>query len=185
MIRIALTTLLTCALLACQRSSNEAVTIVPSPPHTRADANPGDPFAPSSSAYSKLREVTEGALATPWDGALESFAPWLEEQTVAVEQSLALLRALRVGAQDVYAVATGRIALVYEQIATAMTEATPLAEAAGDDSDWKGQQARIWEQAYGFFARCARLCSLGGAHLDAWDLRCHEGRANSQAKLAP
>ena len=170
--------------MACQRSDNEAVTIVPSPPQTQADAAPGDPFAPSSSAYSKLCEVTEGALATPWDGRLESFAPWLEGQTVAVERSLALLRALRVGAQDVYAVANGRVALVYEQIAIAMTEATPLAEAAGDDSDWKGQQARIWEQAYGFFARCARLCGLAGAHLDAWDLRCSEGRANSQAKLA-
>ena len=62
MIRIALITLLTCALLACQRSNKEAVTIVPSPPHAHAPANPGDPFAPSSSAYSKLREVTEGAL---------------------------------------------------------------------------------------------------------------------------
>ena len=185
MIRIALLILLVSATFACQRGGKEAVTIVPSSPQTQADAVPGDPFAPSSSAYGKLREVTDAALAQPWDGELESFAPWLEEQTVAVERSLALLKALRVGPQDVYAVANGRIALVYEQIAVAMTEATPLAEAAGDPSDWKGQEARIWEQAYGFWARCARLCSAGGAHLDAWDLRCSEGMANSQAKLEP
>ncbi len=183
LIRIALLTLLVCTTFACQRSDKEAVTIVPGRPPTQSVAVPGDPFAPSSSAYGKLREVTEGALAQPWDGELESFAGWLEEQTVAVERSLALLKALRVGPQDVYAVANGRIALVYEQIAMAMTEATPLAEPASDPSDWKGQEARIWEQAYGFWARCARLCSTGGTHLDAWDLRCSEGMAVSRAKL--
>ena len=44
-----------------------------------------------------------------WSGELEDFAPWLEEETVAVERALNLLKALRVGPRDVYAVANGRI----------------------------------------------------------------------------
>ena len=51
------------------------------------------------------------------------------------------------GPHDVYAVANGRIALVYEQIAAALTEASSVAQAEGYEADWKGQEGRIWEQA--------------------------------------
>jgi hypothetical protein len=171
--------------LGCGRGKREAVTIVPREVPAHANAVPGDPFGASSAAYERLREVTDAALAAPWSGQLEDFAPWLEEQTVAVERSLNLLKALRVGPRDIYAVANGRIALVYDHIATALTEASRLAEAAGDNSDWKDQEGRIWEQANAFWARCARGCSTGGTHLDAWDLRCRSGLANSQVKLTP
>jgi hypothetical protein len=184
--RIASTILLGCllfGLLGCQRGKEQAVVIEPSTMQTRATAIPGDPFGSASPAYAKLVEVTDAAFAAPWSGALEDFAPWLEEETVAVERALSLLKALRVGPRDVYAVANGRIAIVYDNIADALTEASRLAEAAGFEADWKGQEGRLWTQSNAFWGRCARGCSTGGAHLDAWDLRCRTGLANSLAKL--
>ncbi len=181
--RLTTTALTLLLVLGCNRNKDDAVTIVPGKGPTDSSAVPSDPFGSSSAAYERLREVTDSALATPWSGTLEDFAPWLEEQTVAVERSLTLLKAIRVGPRDIYAVANGRIALVYEHIATALTEASALAESEGREADWKGQQARIWEQANAFWARCVRGCSTGGTHLDAWDLRCRHGLANSGAKL--
>jgi hypothetical protein len=172
-------------LLGCQRGKDSAVTIVPTETERSHEAIPGDPFGASSAAYERLREVAEAALATPWSGTLEDFGPWLEGQTVAVERSLGLLKAIRVGPRDIYAVANGRIALVYEQIAIALTQATVEAEAAGHDAEWKGQENRIWEQAVAFWGRCVRGSGTAGPHLDAWDLRCRYGLANSEAKLRP
>lgn len=186
--RVASTILVGClllgllGLLGCQRGRKQAVVIDPSTMQTRATSMPGDPFGSASPAYAKLVEVTDAALAVKWSGALEEFAPWLEEETVAVERALALLKAIRVGPRDVYAVANGRIAMVYDEIALALTEASRLAEADGFDADWKGQEARLWEQSSAFWGRCARGCSTGGTHLDAWDLRCQTGLANSLVK---
>jgi len=174
---------LLCMVLGCQRGKQQAVVIEPSAMHTSATSVPGDPFGSASPAYARLVEVTDAAAAAKWSGALEDFAPWLEEETVAVERTLALLKAIRVGPRDVYAVANGRIALVYDHIAVALTEASRVAEAAGLDADWKGEEGRVWAQSNAFWARCARGCSTGGTHLDAWDLRCRAGQANSRAKL--
>lgn len=170
-------------LLGCNRGKEQAVTIVPTEAHTDPDAVPGDPFGASSAAYARLKEVTDEALGEAWNGALTDFGPWLERQTVAVERSLALLKSIRVGPSDIYAVANGRIALVYEQIATALTEASEEADREGYVADWRDQQSRIWQQASAFWARCVRGCSEGGSHLDAWDLRCGHGLAHSQMKL--
>lgn len=183
--RVASTIVLGCVLLGllgCQRSKKQAVVIDPNTMQTRATAVPRDPFGSASPAYAKLVEVTDAAYAKPWSGALEEFAPWLEEETVAVERALALLKPLRTGPIDVYAVANGRIAIVYDNIADALTEASRLAEAAGFDADWRGQEGRLWEQSSAFWGRCVRGCSLEGAHLDAWELRCRTGQANSLAK---
>ncbi len=169
----------------CQRGKQQAVIIEPSSAQLDSQAVPAEPFGSASAAYERLREVTDAALALKWSGALDDFAPWLEEQTVAVERALALLKALRVGPLDVYAVANGRIAMVYDGIATALTQASAEAEAAGFDADWKDEEGRVWEQAISFWARCVRGCSTGGTHLDAWDLRCRSGLANSQVKLSP
>lgn len=166
-------------LVACQRGKEQAVAIAPNNLPTDPSAVPADPFGAASPAYAELRKVTDEALARSWDGQLPSFATWLEEETAGVERALSLLKALRVGARDEYAVANARIALVYEHIALRLTEASAAAEAAGHDADWKGQQGRIREQAHAFWMRCARLCSTGGAHLDAWDLRCRYGLAQS------
>ena len=185
MIRFASTIVLACLLLGCQRGKKNAVAIEPSVMHTDPNSVPADPFGSSSGAYTKLREVTDAALAMVWSGALEDFGPWLEEETVAVERALGLLKALRVGPLDVYAVANARIAMVYDHIAIALTEASQVAEAAGLNSDWIGEEGRVWQQANAFWARCARGCSTGGTHLDAWDLRCRNGLANSQMKLSP
>lgn len=156
--------------------------ISPTPLPTQGDAVPEDPFGSASAAYVRLREVTDAALAAPWDGDLETFTPWLEEQTVAVERSLNLLKALRVGPRDVYAVANGRIALVYTHIATALTEASVIADAEGYEADWTDQESLIWQQAEAFWSRCVRGCNSGGTHLDAWDLRCRSGLADSAMK---
>ena len=170
---------LSCLLLACGRKKDQAVTISPDRVQKDAHAVPADPFGSSSPAYERLREVTDAALATPWSGKLEEFGPWLEEQTVAVERSLNLLKAIRVGPVDIYSVANARIAMVYEQIATALTEATTLAEGAGYEADWKGQEDLIWQQANGFWARCVRGAGMAGPHLDGWDLRCRTGLSES------
>jgi len=172
-------------LLGCQRGKEQAVVIEPNTMQTSATSVPGDPFGSASPAYARLVEVTDAAVAAKWSGVLEDFAPWLEEETVAVERALALLKALRVGPRDVYAVANGRIAMVYDHIAVALTEASRVAEVAGVDADWKGEEGRVWATSNAFWARCARGCSTGGTHLDAWDLRCRSGLANSQAKLDP
>ena len=171
-------------MLGCGRAKEDAVVISPSALQLAPDAVPQDPFGASTEAYQRLREVTDAARGAPWNGELESFALWLEEQTVAVERALHLLKALRVGPSDIYAVANGRIALVYTQIAEALTEASRIAEAEGHEADWSGQQNLIWEQAQAYWARCVRGCSTGGAHLDAWDLRCRSGLADSEAETA-
>jgi len=174
---------LLCAGLGCQRGKGQAVVIQPSAMDSTAISVPRDPFGSASPAYKRLVEVTDAAVATKWTGALEDFAPWLEEETVAVERALALLKAIRVGPGDVYAVANGRIAMVYDHIAVALTEASRAAEAAGFDADWKGEEGRVWATSNAFWARCARGCSMGGTHLDAWDLRCRSGFTNSEAKF--
>lgn len=183
--RFASTVVLGCLVLGCQRGKENAVVIEPTAMQTDGNSVPADPFGLPGGAYTRLREVTDAALAARWSGVLEDFAPWLEEETVAVERALNLLKALRVGPRDVYAVANGRLAMVYDHIAVALTEASQVADAAGLDSDWKGEEGRVWETANTFWARCARGCSTGGTHLDAWDLRCRSGLANSQAKLGP
>lgn len=170
--------------IGCNRGKEGAVTVVPHEVRDEADAVPHDPFGASNAAYERLREVTDAALSNPWNGELQSFGPWLEEQTVAVERSLHLLKALRVGPHDVYAVASGRIAMLYDQIAVALTEASKLTQAEGLDADWKGQQSRVWEQAVAFWERCERGCGTAGTHLDAWELRCRAGLARSRAELA-
>lgn len=177
--------LLLCLALGCQRGKDQAVVIEPSAIRAYDQASPVDPFGAGTGAYAALRDATDAALALNWSGQLDDFAPWLDEETDLVERSLALLKSLRVGQGDVYAVANGRIANVYDRIATALTQASAEAAAAGFDADWKNQQGRLWEQANAFWARCARGCSTGGPHLDAWDLRCRAGVANSQAKLLP
>lgn len=177
--------LLLCFALGCQRGKEQAVVIEPGALRAYDRATPLDPFGSGSGAYAALRDATDAALALNWSGELDDFAPWLEAETDLVERALALLKALRVGPGDVYAVANGRIAMVYDRIATALTRASAEAETAGFDSDWKDQEGRVWEQANSFWARCERGCSTGGTHLDAWDLRCRAGLANSQAKLTP
>jgi hypothetical protein len=181
--RVTSTILLALTLSSCGRGKEQAVTIVPREVEAGSRSVPGDPFGASSAAYERLREVTNEALASPWSGELGELAPWLEEQTVAIERSLALLKALRVGPVDVYAVANGRIALVYEHIATALTEGSDVAEGRGYESDWRGQEDLIWERANAFWARCVRSCGTGGAHLDAWRLRCRVGAADTEARL--
>lgn len=167
----------------CQRGKQQAVVIEPTPAQLDSQGVPAEPFGSASPAYARLRDVTNAALASKWSGALEDFAPWLEEETVAVERSLALLKALRLGPLDVYAVANGRIAMVYDSIASALTRASAEAAAAGFEADWKDEEGRVWEQASAFWARCVRGCSTGGTHLDGWDLRCQAGLANSEVKL--
>lgn len=184
MIRATSTIMLILTLSGCGRGKEQAVTIVPREVEVDSRSVPGDPFGASSAAYERLREVTDEALATPWSGELDELAPWLEEQTIAVERSLALLKALRVGPMDVYAVANGRIALVYEHVATALTEGSDVAEASGYESDWRGQEDLIWDRANAFWARCVRSCGTEGAHLDAWRLRCRVGAADTEARLS-
>ena len=167
-------------LSACRRGAEQAVVIEPSLLSPEIPASPAEPFGSPSLAYVQLRDVTDAALALSWDGQLASFAQWIEQETVAVERALVLLKALRAGAGDEYAVANARIALVYEHIVRALTDASSVADATGYDADWKDQQALVQEQANAFWERCVRLCSVGGTHLDAWDLRCRRGLATGQ-----
>jgi hypothetical protein len=168
---------------ACQRGKQQAVAIEPSAMTAHPGSAPADPFGASAGAYTKLREVTDAALAVYWNGKLDEFAPWLEDETIAIERALGLLKALRVGPGDQYAIANARIAMLYDHIALGLTRASEAAEAAGHDADWKGQQGRIWLQSSSFWARCVRGCSTSGTHLDAWDLHCRRGLANSQANV--
>ena len=170
-------------MLSCQHGT-EPVVIVPSALQMNPNTVPPDPFGAGSPAYAELRKVSDAALALQWNGMLQDFAPWLEEQTTAMERALALLKALRVGPQDVYAVANGRIAMAYDRIALALTHASELADTAGLDSDWQDQEGRIWEQASAFWGRCVRGCDMAGTQVDAWDLHCRNGFARSQAQLA-
>lgn len=146
---------------------------------------PSDPFGAPGQAYERLHQITDDARTTRWSGRVEDLAAWLEGETVAVEQSLSLMKTLRLGAGDVYAVANGRIALVYEHIASTLTEAEDLVKDRDLDLDWIGQQAVLWERANAFWARCARGCSLGGPYLDVWALRCRAGVGETAAKLKP
>jgi hypothetical protein len=184
-IRSTSTALCLCLILGCGSKQAQGVTIVPVEQPGPGELVPTDPFGAASPAYEELKEVTDAALANEWDGSLGTFAPWLEQQTVAVERSLRMLKAIRVGPQDVYAVANGRIALVYERIAAALTDASLLAESEGYEADWTGQENVIWEQAAAFWARCVRGCGMSGPHLDGWDLRCRLGLAHSESKTAP
>ena len=181
--------------LACNRGKHQGVVIhpgsvdsastQPGASEARRPHVPADPFGASSSAYGQLQDVTNAALASQWDGTLDTFAPWLEAQTEAVERALALLKAIRVGPRDQYAVANGRIALVYDHIAEALTRASATAAEAGYDADWRDEEGKIWARSTDFWARCVRGCSTGGTHLDAWDLRCRAGLAQSEAKTTP
>ncbi|MDH3625935.1 MAG: hypothetical protein OES69_07560 [Myxococcales bacterium] len=171
-------------LAGCQRSTEPPVTIAPDPGVLLPDV-PSDPFGAPGKAYERLRKITDDARSTSWSGQVDELAVWLEGETEAVEKSLAIMKTLRLGAGDVYAVANGRIALVYEHIASTLTEAEVLVKDNDPDLDWIGQQAVLWERANGFWARCAHGCSVGGPYLDAWELRCRAGADETAAKLAP
>lgn len=178
-----------CALLlavavGCTRGDDAEVAIEPRPEVMLPDV-PSDPFGAPSLAYEQLRAITDTARTTDWDGNVDALAGWLEEQTQAVEQCLALMKALRVGAADVYAVANGRVALVYEHIASTLTDAEHAVKDPELDYDWIGQQSVLWERANGFWARCARGASLSGPYLDVWELRCEAGEKETAARIAP
>ena len=178
-------TLVVVILLAgCQRGNEPPVTIVPDGDGMLPDV-PLDPFGAPGQAYDRLRQITDDARTTAWSGQVEELAAWLEGETMAVERSLALMKTLRLGAGDVYAVANGRIALVYEHIAATLTEAEILVRERDLEADWIGQQAVLWEQANGFWDRCARGCSVGGPYLDVWELRCRAGADETAARLEP
>lgn len=168
----------------CQRSNEPPVTIVPDSKVMLPDV-PADPFGAPGRAYERLRQITDDARTTPWSGQVDELATWLENETAAVEQSLALMKTLRLGAGDVYAVANGRVALLYEHIAATLTEAEVLVKDLDLELDWIGEQAVLFERANGFWARCARGCGVGGPYLDAWELRCRAGADETAAKLAP
>ena len=169
-------------LVGCQRSNEPPVAISPDPVVMLPDV-PSDPFGTPGAAYDRLRQVTDAARTTIWSGQVDELAAWLEGETTAVERSLALMKTIRLGAGDVYAVANGRIALLYEHIASTLTEAEVLVK--DRDLDWIGQQAVLWERANGFWARCERGCNLGGPYLDVWELRCQAGVEETAAKLVP
>ena len=145
---------------------------------------PADPFGSPGPAYDRLREVTDAARAATWSGEINELAGWLEAETLAVEQSLALMKSLRFGAADVYAVANGRVALLYEHIARTLSEAEPLAKRHDLDFDWLGQEGLLWERANALWGRCVNGCALAGPYLDAWELRCRAGVDETQAKTA-
>ncbi len=169
-------------LAGCQRGNEPPVAIAPDPDVMLPDV-PSDPFGAPGRAYERLRQITDDARTTAWSGRVEELAAWLESQTLAVEQSLALMKTLRLGASDVYAVANGRIALLYEHIASTLTEAEELVQDRDLDLDWIGQQSVLFERANAFWARCTRGCSLGGPYLDVWALRCRAGADETAAKL--
>ncbi|MDH3200618.1 MAG: hypothetical protein OEM15_06970 [Myxococcales bacterium] len=173
-------------LAGCQRSTEPPVAISPDPDVMLPDV-PSDPFGTPGQAYERLRQITDDARTTSWSGQVQELAAWLEGETTAVEQSLTLMKTLRLGASDVYAVANGRIALVYEHIASTLTEAEVLVKDRDSelDLDWIGQQAVLWERANAFWARCARGCSSGGPYLDVWELRCRAGADETSAKFGP
>jgi hypothetical protein len=172
------------AFAACRRGGQTALLIEPQA-QAMLPKVPSDPFGTPGAAYDQLRQITDEARTTNWNGDVEELSSWLERETMAVEQSLALMKALRLGAGDAYAVANGRMALVYEHIAATLTEAEVVVKDRDLDFDWIGQQAKLWEQANGFWTRCARGCSLGGAYLDVWELRCQAGIEETADKLGP
>jgi hypothetical protein len=169
-------------LVGCQRGNEPPVAIAPDPDVMLPDV-PSDPFGTPGAAYDRLRQVTDTARTAVWSEQVDDLAAWLEGQTLAVEQSLGLMKALRLGAGDVYAVANGRIALVYEHIASTLTEAELVV--TDRSLDWIGQQTVLWAQANAFWARCERGCSFGGPYLDVWELRCQAGVEETDAKLLP
>jgi hypothetical protein len=147
---------------------------------------PIDPFATESgsSAYARLRAGTEAARAVVWNGKLDSFGPWLQLQTQSVEEALRGLAELRMGRQDQYGVASGRLALTYEHIAQNVDRAWRLAEADSIEADWKDLSPVLWERAEFFWARCATLTAAGAPHLDAWQMRCAQGARSSSEPAA-
>ena len=179
---VALTTCFGC------RTNDGVVEVVPSiaarPDLERA---PSDPF-PSSrddSAYARLRRITDEACKQTWNRELESFEPWIEAQSEAVEGAVSLLRQLRIPLPDQYAIGNGRIALVYHRIVDAVEEAEQLAEQGGEEAfEWAGKGPFLREQAAGFWGRCVRGASAAGPHLDAWKLWCEVGLEGSHAATA-
>ena len=173
----------------CQRGGEASIVLDPSVADEKMSDLPADPFSygDARAAYAQLREQTEASRARQWNGELEDFDEWLELQTSDLEKDLALLRLLRGGSSEVYAVANGRVALVYEHIATAMQAASSAAAEVDASSEWRDQQALIWDQAVRYWARCASGTSASGPHLDAWSLRCRKGRrsANTRVSEAP
>ncbi|MCZ6805566.1 MAG: hypothetical protein O7F08_01325 [Deltaproteobacteria bacterium] len=171
-------------LVGCRRSNEPPVVIAPGPAAMLPNV-PSDPFGTPGPAYDRLRQVTDAARTTSWNGQVDELAAWLEGETLAVEQSLALMKTIRLGASDVYGVANGRIALLYEHIASTLMEAEVVVKEHNLDFDWIGQEALLWERANAFWARCTRGCSLGGPYLDGWELRCQAGVEETAAKSAP
>ncbi|MEM7136708.1 MAG: hypothetical protein AAF500_09030 [Myxococcota bacterium] len=176
-------TLMSVVAVGCGRTNSPPVVIEPEAMGMLPNV-PTDPFGTSSPAYERLVELTDAARTTDWDGQAESLAGWLEAQTIAVEQSLALMKALRVGPSDAYAVANGRIALLYEHIAGTLTQAEAVVADDPTEYDWLGQEFALWERANGFWARCARGCSLEGPYLDVWELRCEAGERETKSKVS-
>lgn len=170
--------------VGCARGDDAEVVIRPDPEVMLPEV-PSDPFGAPSLAYEQLRSITETARTTNWNGNVDDLAGWLEAQTLAVEQSLALMKALRLGTADAYAVANGRVALLYEHIASTLTDAELAVKDRELHDDWLGQQAVLWEQANGYWARCARGASLSGPYLDAWELRCEAGELETAARFDP
>ena len=176
------TLLIAILFVGCKRGNEPPVAIAPDPSVMLPDV-PSDPFGTPGPAYDRLRQLTDTARTTVWSGQVDDLAAWLESETTAVERSLGLMKTLRLGAGDVYAVANGRIALVYEHIASTLTEAELVV--TDHDLDWIGQQTVLWKQANAFWARCARGSSFRGPYLDVWELRCQAGVEETAAKLAP
>ncbi|MGB5809003.1 MAG: hypothetical protein WBG86_00660 [Polyangiales bacterium] len=181
---VARITLLAGIAIGCGRIDSPPVAIAPGPDVMLPDV-PTDPFGTPGKTYDQLLLITETARKTPWDGEVEHLAAWLEAQTVAVERSRAFLIGLAVGAEDVFAVANGRLALLYEHIASTLTDAEAVITDPDVDFDWMGKQMLLWEQANGYWSRCAVGCSLGGPYLDVWELRCEAGAEETGARFRP
>ena len=169
--------------MGCQRSDGPPVAVAPEPNAMLPDV-PSDPFGTPGPAYDRLREITDAGRNNNWSGQVDELADWLEEETQAVEQSRALMRTLRLGAIDVYAVANGRIALLYEHIAATLIEAGAIVKDEELDLEWMGQEVLLWQQANGFWERCAYGSNLGGPYLAAWQLRCQAGVEETAARIA-
>lgn len=170
------------------RTSEPVIEVVPSiPDRPTLERTPADPFPSSSddSAYARLRRITDEACNQTWSRDLESFEPWIESQSEAVEVAVSLLRQLRITRPDQYAVGNGRIALVYHRIVGAVEEAGQLAEQRGDEAfEWIGKGPFLREQAAGFWGRCVRGASAAGPYLDAWKLWCEVGLEGGQTPTA-
>lgn len=124
-------TVLLCAGLGCQRGKQQAVVIEPNAMPTVLPPVPGDPFGSASPAYARLVEVTNAALALPWSDTLEDFAPWLEEETVAVERALALLKAIRGGLERPRRTDLGTVELLLGTLCSGLRDGRSAARRMG------------------------------------------------------